>query len=413
MIGFGALRSRTEVETRFGEDRRMNHRLIAGILSMLVGLTVGCGGTPAQPAASGGGPPILLGGSTSATGNFSADAEYSLKGIQLGVEEINKQGGVLGRKYEFKYYDDKSDAGTAVRLYERLITEDKVNFLMGPYSSGITQAVSSIPNKYSVLSIDAGASLPTIFQSPNQYNFSDVASSATYIDQVLPVAKQKGLSKVALLIFNSAFSLACGAARKKQAQELGMNLVYENTYSLTPDYSPQALGVKNSGAEVLVGCSYYPDAVGIAQALNRAGYKPQMFAETVGPPEAGYVKTLGPVANGVITNTQWWPTLNFPGNKEFVSAFRAKYGIEPDYHAAGGYAAVQILTAAIKRANSTDQAKVRDALLKGKIDTVQGQWSPDQYGLPQGVKNYLAQYQNGVLKLVYPKDVAESSIQIP
>lgn len=390
----------------------MHHRLIAGLLSVVVGLTVACGGTAAQPASSGGAP-ILLGGSTSATGGLSADAEYSLKGIQLGVEQINKQGGVLGRKYDFKYYDDKSDAGTSVRLYERLLTEDKVNFLMGPYSSGVTQAMSSIPNKYGVVSIDAGASLPTIFQSPNKYNFSNVAPSDSYIDEVLPVAKEHGYTKVALLTFNSAFTLACAAARKKQAAALGMTVVYENTYSLTPDYSPQALGIKNSGAEVVLGCTYFPDAVGIAQALNRANYKPQMFAETVAPPAASFGKTLGPVANGIMTNTQWWPSLPFPGNKAFIAAFKAKFGIDPDYHAAGGYAAVQILTAAIKRANSIDQAKVRDALLKGKIDTVQGQWTPDQYGLPQGIKNYLAQYQNGTLKLVYPKEAAEAPIQIP
>ncbi|HZV51205.1 MAG TPA: amino acid ABC transporter substrate-binding protein [Candidatus Dormibacteraeota bacterium] len=393
----------------------MRRRFGALALAAVAGLVfAACGGTAAQPSGTGGGPPIALGGSISETGNLSADATYELQGIQLAVEQINSKGGVLGRRLTFKYYDDKSDAGTAVRLYQRLITQDKVNFLLGPYSSGITQAMASIPNKYQVVSVDAGASLPTIFKAPNKYNFSDVASSETYIEQVLPIAKQHGLNKVALLVFNSAFSLACGAARKQQAQQLGMNIVYENTYSLpVPDFSSQALGIKNAGAEVIIGCTYYPDAIGIAQALNRVGYKPTMFAETVGPPEAGFVKTLGPIANGIITNTQWWPSLHTPGNSQFVSSFKSKYGIDPDYHAASGYAAVQILAEGIRRAGAIDQNKVRAALLKGNIPTVQGTWNCDQYGLPVGIKNYLAQYQGGVMKLVYPENVAEAPIQIP
>ncbi len=391
--------------------RRQTSVFVIVLLAAIV--SAACGGSSAQPSGSAG-PAILLGGSTSETGNFSADASYQLKGTQLAIEQINAAGGVLNRKLDFKYYDDKSDAGTAVRLYERLITQDKVSFLLGPYSSGVTQAVASVPNKYQVVSVDSGASLPTIFQAPNKYNFSDVASSDSYIDQVLPIAKQHGFSKVALLIFNSAFSLACGAARKKQAQDLGLDVVYENTYSLpVPDFSPQALGIKNAGAQVVVGCTYFPDSVGIAQGLGRIGYKPQMLAETVGPPAAGFVKTLGPVANGIITNTQWWPSLSYPGNSKFVSDFKSKFSIDPDYHSASAYAAVQILVAGIKRAGSLDQAKVRDALLKGNIPTVQGTWACDQYGLPVGVKNYLAQYQNGSMKLVYPEKVAEAPIQIP
>jgi branched-chain amino acid transport system substrate-binding protein len=389
--------------------RRLFAAVALGALASV--LLAGCGG--AQQAGGGGGP-ILLGGSISATGNLSTDANYQLQGMQLAIDQINQQGGVLGRQLKFVYYDDKSDAGTAVRLYDKLITQDKVNFLLGPYSSGITQAMASVPNKYQVVSVDGGASLPTIFQAPNQYNFSDVAPSQTYIDQVLPIAKQHGLTKVALLVYNSAYSLACGAARRKQAKDLGFDIVYDNTYSLPiPDFSPQALGIKNAAAQVVLGCTYYPDSVGIAQALNRIGYKPQIFAETIGPPEEGFLKTLGPVVNGIVTNTQWWPTLHNPGNAEFVSAYKSKYGIEPDYHTAAGYAAVQILAEGIKRAGSLDQAKVREAILKGNIPTVQGVWNCDQYGAPLGIKNYLAQYQQEKLKLVYPEAVAEAPIQVP
>jgi hypothetical protein len=130
---------------------RWTTAVLAALSSLLLPAAAMAAG--AAPSAASG-PPIVIGGTVSQTGAFAEDAEYQVKGMQLAVADANAQGGWLGRKLEFKVYDDKSNAGTAVLLYTRLITEDHVNLLVGPYSSGITQAVAPLINKYRMATIE-------------------------------------------------------------------------------------------------------------------------------------------------------------------------------------------------------------------------------------------------------------------
>src|SRR5208282_5861639 len=255
-------------------------------------------------------PPIVIGASVSITGALAVDAAYHLHGLQQGLEDANAQGGWLGRKIELKYYDDKSEAGTAVRLYTKLITEDNVDLLIGPYSSGITQAVAPLINKYEKVMIEPGASVPDIYVAGNLWNIQGIAPSFGYLEGVLPLAKSRGAKTVAVLALKSAFSLACDKARLDQVKALDMSLVYDSTYALPqPDFSSLALAIKNAQPDVVVVCSYYPDAVGIAQALQRAGFAPKFLAEAIGPAEDEFTKALGPLANRIISNTSWWASL--------------------------------------------------------------------------------------------------------
>ncbi|MGH7225611.1 MAG: ABC transporter substrate-binding protein, partial [Gemmataceae bacterium] len=175
--------------------------------------------------------PIVVGASISETGPLAVDAAYHLKGIQLGVADANAHGGWLGRKLELKYYDDQSNPGTAVRLYTRLITEDKVDLLIGPYSSGISQAVAPLVNKYRFATPMPGASLPAIFSGSNKWAFQLLPPATGYLDGMLPLMKSLGAHKVAILQAQLSFTLACGQARLEQAKKLGMDVVYSTTYA--------------------------------------------------------------------------------------------------------------------------------------------------------------------------------------
>ncbi|HUI96014.1 MAG TPA: amino acid ABC transporter substrate-binding protein [Xanthobacteraceae bacterium] len=358
---------------------------------------------------------IVIGATASETGAFAVDANYHLKGEELAVDDANAHGGWLGRKVALKHYDDKSDPGTAVRLYTRLVTEDRVDLLIGPYSSGITQAVVPLINKYKMATIDPGASLPDIFAAGNKWNFQGLPPSSTYLDALLPLAKDHGAKTVAILALKSAYSLACASARTAQAKQLGFNIVYQTTYTLPqPDFSSIALAVKNADPDVVIACSYFPDSVGIAQGLHQDQFAPKFLAATIGPAEAEFPKTLGPVADGIMSNTSWWPTLKTPDNAGFVARYKAKYnGETPDYHAASGYAAVQTLGAAVAATGSTDQEKIRDWLTKNEVPTVQGTFKVDANGLSTGFHQYMLQIQNGALKLIEPPADAQAKPIIP
>jgi branched-chain amino acid transport system substrate-binding protein len=334
--------------------------------------------------------------------------------MELAVDEINKAGGWLGRPLELKTYDDQSNPGTAVRLYTRLITDDRVNLVMGPYSSGITQAVAPLFNKYRIAAVDPGASMPDIFQKGNLWNIQGTASSLQYLEQLLPLASKNGATTVALLGLKSAYSLACYHARIEQAKQLGYKIVYSATYSLpTPDFSGMALAIKNARPGVVIGCTYYPDSVGITQALHDQGFAPQYLALTIGPVEASFAKAVGPLADGIISNTSWWYNYETPGNQQFIDAYRAKFHELPDYHSAVGYSAFQVLGAAVAATHSLDQSKLREWMLHHTVQTIQGTFKVDPYGLSHGYSQELVQKQNGELKLITPPNLAQARLVVP
>jgi len=366
------------------------------------------------PPAKGADAPIVIGATISETGPLTVDAGYQVKGMRLAIDEANKQGGWLGRKLELKLYDDKSDPGTAVRLYTRLITDDRVNLLVGPYSSGITQAVAPLINKYRFATIEPGASLPDIYVAGNKWNFQGTASSLQYLDELMPIAQQHGAKTVAVLGLKSAYSLACYKARLEQAPKLGMRVVYQTTYSLPqPDFGAIALAIKNAHPDVVVGCTYYPDAVGLTQALHDQGFAPQFLAETIGPVEAAFGKAVGKLANGIISNTSWWYNYKTPGTPAFIADYKAMFHEDPDYHAATGYSALTVLGAAVTAAKSLDQEKLREWLLHNQVQTLIGVFKVNADGLSTGFTQHMVQIQNGAIKLITPPDLAEAKLLVP
>jgi len=366
------------------------------------------------PPAKGADAPIVIGATISETGPLTVDAGYQVKGMRLAIDEANKQGGWLGRKLELKLYDDKSDPGTAVRLYTRLITDDRVNLVVGPYSSGITQAVAPLINKYRFATIEPGASLPDIYVAGNKWNFQGTASSLQYLDELMPIAQQHNAKTVAVLGLKSAYSLACYKARLEQAQKLGMRVVYQTTYSLPqPDFAAIALAIKNAHPDVVIGCTYYPDAVGLTQALHDQGFAPQFLAETIGPVEAAFGKAVGQLANGIISNTSWWYNYKTPGNATFIGDYKAMFHEDPDYHAATGYSALTVLGAAVTGTRSLDQEKLREWLLHNQVPTLIGVFKVNADGLSTEFTQHMVQIQNGAIKLITPPDLAEAKVLVP
>jgi branched-chain amino acid transport system substrate-binding protein len=387
------------------------HSAMVRLLTLLAATVLAPGVVARASAAQ---PPIVIGATISETGPLTVDAGYQIKGMKLAVDEANKQGGWLGRQLELKLYDDKSDPGTAVRLYTRLITDDRVNLLLGPYSSGITQAVAPLINKYQFATVDPGASLPDIYVAGNKWNFQGTASSLQYLEELLPLAQEHGAKTVAVLGLKSAYSLACYRARVEQAQKLGMQVVYQTTYSLPqPDFAAIALAIKNAHPDVVIGCTYYPDAVGLTQALHDQGFAPQFLAETIGPVEASFIKAVGKLGNGIISNTSWWYNYKTPGNAEFIADYKAVFHEDPDYHVATGYSAVTVLGAAVEATHSLDQEKLRDWLLHNQVPTLIGVFKVNANGLSTEFSQHMVQIQNGVIKLITPPDLAEAKMQVP
>lgn len=385
---------------------------LGGAAGFALSAAVMLGGT-AQPAWAAK-KPIVIGATISETGAFAEDAGYQIKGMEVAVHDANEHGGWLGRKVKLKIYDDKSNPGEAVRLYTRLITENHVNLLMGPYSSGITQAIAPLINKYHMATIEPGASMPDIYVKGNKWNIQGTAPSSTYLDELLPDAKKAGAKTMAIMALKSAFTLACEKARLAQAKQLGMKVVYQTQYSLpAPDFSAIGLAIKQADPDVVIGCTYFPDAVGFVKALHDQGFAPKYFGETVGPVEGAFGKAVGSLANRIISNTSWWYNFKTPGSQKVEAEYKAKYHEMPDYHAMTGYAAIQVLGDAVKDTKSLNQAKLLHWMKNNSAQTVIGTFKVNANGLSTGYDQYMVQWQNGQMKLITPAKYAQAKLQAP
>ncbi len=231
---------------------------------------------------------------------------------------------------------------------------------------------------------------------------------------VIDMAAAKGYKTLALFVQDSAFPQELAKGIQQEAQAKGISVVFEGTYpATTTDFSSLVLKASSFHPDMIIGATFLPDAEGIVRAAKAANVNAKLFAFSIGPVEPEFSTGLGSAANAILGTTLWFPTLPTAGNADFVKAFHARFGRDPDYHAAMAYGTMQALAAAVRNAGSLDQTKIRDAYLKLNIQTVAGNFRLSSTGMQLGYQSYVLQWQNGQQVLVWPSSVATGNAILP
>ncbi|MCP4699544.1 MAG: amino acid ABC transporter substrate-binding protein [Gammaproteobacteria bacterium] len=357
---------------------------------------------------------VLVGASVALTGKYSRTGQEQLNGYNMWVEEINARGGLLGQQIHMVHYDDESKPGTGAKLYEKLISDDKVNLLLGPYSSGVTMAASTVAEKHAFPMVSTGAASSKIWARGYKNVFGLYTPAEIYMDQILEFAQAKGLKKVALIYADTAFPRAVAKGVKQKVKALGMEVVFDEEYGKgSTDFASMMIKIKVKKPDVVIGGSYLPDSVAFMRQAKEYRVSVQIFAFAVGPGLPDFGKNLGPDAQGVMGNTQWEATLNIPGAREFAERYKKKFGHVPGYHAAGGYGAGQVLEAAVTKAGSLDRDKLRKTLLNMDTATVFGRYRVDETGKQMGKPAYAIQWRDGERHIILPKEAATQAPAYP
>ncbi len=356
---------------------------------------------------------IKLGCAISFTGGKSRTGKLYRDSYDMAVEIINKNGGIkIGDKsYQLKivYYDDKSDPTESSRLVEKLITEDKVNFLLGPYSSGITIPDSLVAQRYRIPMIEGGGASGKIFSRGNKYVFGTLPPAGQYFKSTLEMLKtfSPAPKTMAILYADDKFDVSVAKGTKKLAQEMGFDVVvYEKYGEGTSDFNSVLTKIKALKADVALVAGHTEEALNFTQQAKELNVCPKMISMTVGPSEADFRKSLGADAEYIFGVASWSTQMNFPGylfkdTQEFVKRFKEKYQYDPDYHNASGLADVAIFKAAIEKAGSLDPQKVRDAIAATSLDTVYGHVEFSANGQIKGTSVVL-QILDGQVHQVFP-----------
>jgi branched-chain amino acid transport system substrate-binding protein len=359
--------------------------------------------------------PIKIGASMSVTGTYAKPGTYQKQGYDICIDELNAKGGVLGRKVELVIYDDQSNPATAVRLYEKLITEDKVDAVMGPYSSAVSEAVANVTEKYKKVMVAPLAATTSIFKKGRKYIFMVITPAENYLDGLIDMAAKRGLKTVAIIHEDTLFPKASAAGTAEAAKKKGMQVVLQEAYPKgNTDFSALLVKIKAANPDVIAAGTYFDDAVAITRQMKELNVNPKMFGLTVGGDLPEFYDLLKQNAEYIYGSTQWDESLPYPGQKEFLAAYKAKFkGQEPSYHTAAGYAGCLIYADAVKKAGTLDADKVRDQLLKMEIKTAFGDYKVEPDGFQIAHKMVMLQWQDGKRIVVWPDDLANGKMRYP
>ncbi|GAB4363358.1 MAG: amino acid ABC transporter substrate-binding protein [Deltaproteobacteria bacterium] len=380
---------------------------------------------------------ILLGHTAALSGKFAKAGEQAVGGIQAIVNWINQsRGGVAvgGKKLpiEYKYYDCESKKEAVTSLLERLITSDKVNFLVAPYSSGLTLAGAPVAEKYGMVYLDHGGASDKIFKQGFHYVVQTIGPGSRYHVGTLDMIKKidPSAKRLALAYEDSEFARSVLEGAEEHAKKLGFEIVFNRTYpAKVTDLTPLLSDLKASNPDIVIGGGHFADGQLFAQQMADLGINPKALSLIAAVTLPAFEKALKERAEGAMGPSHWEYGVTFskekagkagqtwigPGQDEFVSLFKKAVGkdVSPDYHAAEAGASVLALVLGIEKANSLDPDKVRAALGELTFTSFYGEWDIDDTGKQVGHSMVDAQWQGGTLKIVWPEDAATAKPVYP
>ena len=402
------------------------------------------GDTAAESSDSGGGEQtVVIGFTASQTGSQNVSSTRQVNGLNLWMDEVNAAGGIElsdGTKVTFSAvtYDDESNTDRVQELYTRLATEDEADFLISPYSSGLTAASAVIAEQYGKVMITTGAASDDTYKQGLTTVYQAYTPASRYLTGAIDLLQtlDSEVNKIAFVYENSKFSTDVVEAAKTYAESLGYEVVLHEGYDPeTTDFGPFINKIQDAAPDAILGGGHFQDGSTFARQLNEKSIDVGFFTLLVAPPEPDFAD-LGEAAVGVIGPSQWEPQAAFTAasaaeaglewygieSEAFVAAYEAAYdGEEPSYHSAGGYAAGLILQKAIIDADSTDPEAVRAALDAMDLLTFFGHikfdTSEEAHGLQTGHSMVYIQWQDngdGLAKqVVWPAEGATAETLYP
>jgi branched-chain amino acid transport system substrate-binding protein len=392
-----------------------------GVLALCATLVV-----PSAPVAAAG-DTILFGSPVSLTGSLTKEGHLTQEGYELWKNYVNAHGGIkVGSKtykVDIKYYDDESKNDTAAQLAERLIDQDHVNFLLGPYGSGTSFTVAQIAERKKMPMVEGNGAAEKIFNQGFKYTFGVLSPAKRYLEGILQMAKSQkpAAQTVAITAASDAFSQEVAQGAAAWANANGMKVVYNNKYPDTAtDVSSIISALKQTNPDVILNAGHLQDALLVQKGLKEQNVMAKVYGYSVGPDTPDFAGSLGKDANDVFGGAQWSDAVKYKGAAgfyrtapEYGRAIDAAYHHRADYHNAESTAACLAFQYAIQKAGSLDPEKVREALVKLDVTTFYGIIKFDSRGINLYKPMVVNQIQNGRLVTVWPALTADGRAKYP
>jgi branched-chain amino acid transport system substrate-binding protein len=398
----------------------LNPRRLALMVLILAALVVGgCGG---NDGGGGGGKAIKIGASLPLSGEFSEPGKAARQGYEVWQAITNDKGGLLDRKVRMVIKDDASNQNTIVADYNALISRDKVDLVLGTFSSLLNLPASAVAERNKKLYVEPAGGAPELFNRGFKFLFFAQQATADHQGDVfaryvtgLPANERPKTAAYPTL--DDPFAQPTSQGIERELKKAGIKTVYRKTYTIdNPNFDSIVSSIKSTGADIVVNGATFEDGVGFVRALRKASYTPNILYQTTAPSLGDqYAKGVG-VGNteGVFYAVSHSPEAKTPGNAEFVKKYQQMFGgKEVPEDAADAYATAEVMAAAVKGVGSIDdQVKLADWLRDHEVKTILGPLSWDKLGRPKG-EFLVGQWQGGRPEIVLPKEAATSDKVIP
>ena len=327
---------------------------------------------------------IILGAAVSLTGKYSTNGEHTKNGYNMAVDRINDMGGVTvgGKSYKFDiiYYDDESDSSRAAQLAERLIKQDGVHYMLGPYSSGLTKAMAPVTEENKIPMVEANGASRSLFTKGYKYLFAVLSAANQYLEVAIDLAVEKNGGNpvnIAMAFEQDAFSQDVRIGVVEAAERTGSTITIDDKLPKElNDMAATLAKVKATKPDVLVVSGHSKGALTAIRQISEMQVDVPMLAMTHCD-ASKLAKQHGKNSEYALCAAQWHKTLSysdefFGDGAQYDKEFTEIYGYAPPYQAAESSAALLVYKAAFERADSLDKDKIRDALAQTDMQTFYG-----------------------------------------
>jgi branched-chain amino acid transport system substrate-binding protein len=390
---------------------------IAGALALTAGA---CGGDDDGGGSGGQGgdqKPIKIGASLPLTGEFSEPGKAAKQGYEVWAAMVNEGDGLLGRKVELVVKDDASNQNTVVSDYNALISQDKVDLLLGTFSSLLNLPASAVAERNRMVYVEPAGGNPDIFNRGFKTVFFAQQATAdhqgdVWAKYIADLPEDKRPKTAAYPTLDDPFTTPTSEGIEAILKEAGVETVYRKTYTAdTTNFDSIANAVKAKNPDLVVAGTQFEDGIGFVRALRKVGFTPKWLYQTNAPSfGAQYADGIG-VENteGVFYAVSHSQEAETPGNAEFVAKYQEMFGGDavPE-DAADAFAAGEVLQATVEANKSVardDQLKLADWLRENEVETILGPLSWDETGAPEG-EFLIGQWQDGKAEIVLPEEAA-------
>lgn len=366
---------------------------------------------------------VRIGAPLALTGGLADEGKKQEVAYDMWLKRVNAAGGIAvgNRKLrvELIKYDYQSDEKRAQQIAERLITQDKVDFLTSPFGSGHTKVVAGVAERYGVPVMASVASSESVFNQGYQYLFGTLAPNGGIVQNMAAMFPKQitGLKRIAILGREDVFPRAMAAEMKKAAEAVGLEVVYSDFYPVgTLDHASALSRIKAAAPQWIYITGYTQDLILARKQMADIKLTAPVVTMITGPAYREFVDGLGKLAEGVTSASWWHHSLTyksddvFGSTEAFYKEFVAREKKDPDYVHASAAAALVALQKAIERAGTLDRAKVRDALARLDILTFYGPIRFGANGMNGGRDLPIVQVRDGKVVPLFPEAIKAGTL---